>query len=267
MLEPGMEHDARPWIVALRHSHDALAGLVAPLGPDQLGLRSYCTEWTVARVLSHLGSGAEIALLSLRAALAGDPPLDPESFPPIWDRWNAKSPEVQASDALAVDEDLVAALEGLDDAELDSLHVPLFGMEFDAAGLVGLRLGEHALHTWDVAVSLDPAARVLPGSVELLIDRVPLLAGFVGQPSKAGVGPSRVAVHTTESERQFLLEIGDRVTVSPAVESPVDATVELPAEALLRLIYGRLDPETTPALQFTGGPPDLDDLRRVFPGF
>src|SRR5215470_13767186 len=29
-------------------------------------------------------------------------------------------------------------------------------------GITRLRLGEHAMHTWDVAVSVDPAARVSP---------------------------------------------------------------------------------------------------------
>jgi hypothetical protein len=38
----------------------------------------------------------------------------------------------------------------------------------------------------------------------------------------------------------------------------------LPAEALIRLVYGRLDPDHTPAVK--GDPDVLDRLRRVFPG-
>jgi hypothetical protein len=41
--------------------------------------------------------------------------------------------------------------------------------------------------------------------------------------------------------------------------------VELPAEALLRLVYGRLDPDHTPAQVIGAG--TLDELREVFPGF
>jgi MDMPI C-terminal domain len=44
------------------------------------------------------------------------------------------------------------------------------------------------------------------------------------------------------------------------------AEVQMPAEALLRLAYGRLDPEHTPAA-VTGDPAALDRLRAVFPGF
>jgi uncharacterized protein (TIGR03083 family) len=265
-----MEADPRTWIGALRRSHDTLAAIVGPLEPPQLRGRSYCSAWTIAQVLSHLGSGAEIALLALRAGLDGDPPADQASFAPIWERWNAKPPEAQAADALASDEDYVAALERLDDSRLGSLRVTLFGLELDASGLVALRLGEHALHTWDVAVALDPTARVLPGSVELLVDRLPLLAGWAGRPAKDDGGARRLRVHTTSPEREFLLEVGDRVTMSPwegAPDTAVDATVELPAEALLRLVYGRLDPATTPAVALTGRTVDVDDLRSTFPGF
>ena len=38
----------------------------------------------------------------------------------------------------------------------------------------------------------------------------------------------------------------------------------LPAEALVRLVYGRLDPDHTPS--FDGDEADLDELRRAFPG-
>jgi hypothetical protein len=53
-----MESSPGPWISALRHSHDRLRASVEPLGPDQLAQRSYPSEWTIAQVLSHLGSQA-----------------------------------------------------------------------------------------------------------------------------------------------------------------------------------------------------------------
>jgi hypothetical protein len=40
----------------------------------------------------------------------------------------------------------------------------------------------------------------------------------------------------------------------------------MPAEALLRLSYGRLDSAHTPA-SVVGSPADLDRLRAIFPGF
>jgi hypothetical protein len=55
-------------------------------------------------------------------------------------------------------------------------------------------------------------------------------------------------------------------------EYPADGTdvpvgeVAMPAEALLRLAYGRLDPAHTPPA-VTGSPADLNQLRNIFPGF
>ena len=58
------------WISAARASHERLATIAAPLTEDQLTSQSYDTEWTVAQVLSHIGSGAEIFGLILDASLA-----------------------------------------------------------------------------------------------------------------------------------------------------------------------------------------------------
>ncbi len=41
--------------------------------------------------------------------------------------------------------------------------------------------------------------------------------------------------------------------------------LELPADALIRLVAGRLDPDHTPA--GIVGASHLDELRQVFPGF
>ena len=79
-----METSPDPWIGALRRSHDRLRALVGPLGQDQLEQRSYASEWSIAQVLSHLGSGAEIFALFLDAALTGQEPPGQDVFFPIW---------------------------------------------------------------------------------------------------------------------------------------------------------------------------------------
>ena len=144
-----------------------------PLTADQVRGPSYCSDWTIAQVLSHLGSGAEISLMTLPGVLGEAEPVGGEAFRPVWDRWNAKSPDDQAADGLVADERHVVTLEQLSDAELAKIRFPFIGMDLDAAGLIRLRLGEHALHTWDVAVSADPAATVAPEAVALLVDNVP----------------------------------------------------------------------------------------------
>jgi uncharacterized protein (TIGR03083 family) len=262
-----MEQDPRVWISALRASHDRLASLAGPLTPEQLRGTSYCTDWSIAQVLSHLGSGAEIALtLMLPAALGQAEPADRDAFAPIWDAWNAKSPDAQVADGVSADEKYVEALEQLSDDDLAAISFPFFGMTLDAVGLVRLRLGEHVMHTWDVAVSGDPQARIAPGAVALLIDNVP---GFLAP--RLGRAPDRafrIHIRTTDPDRDYLLIAADPVSMPdwPGDGDGADAEVTMPAEALLRLAYGRLDPAHTPAA-VEGDAADLDRLRRVFPGF
>jgi uncharacterized protein (TIGR03083 family) len=263
-----MERDARVWIATLRNSHERLASLVEPLSPEQLRVQSYDTDWSVAQVLSHLGSGAEIALMSLPAALGQAEPLDrTTAFQPVWDVWNAKSPDEQAADCLAWDEKQVRALEQLSDDELAGISMPFIGgMILDATGMVGLRLGEHALHTWDVAVTGDPAATVAPDAVDLLIDNVPgFLAPRLGRVPDVAY---RVRIRTSGPDRDYLLTAADPVTMSdwPGGGGEADAEVSMPSEALLRLAYGRLDPAHTP-VGIVADPGYLDRLRVMFPGF
>jgi uncharacterized protein (TIGR03083 family) len=253
--------DATPWVRAVRASHDRLAGIVAGLDGDALRAQSYDTEWSVADVLSHLGSGAEIFSRYVDAGVAGGDPPAPEDFKPVWEAWNARSPEDQAAMSVAANEALVARIESLDPEQRAGFHVTMFGrMPVDLAGVLGLRLSEHALHAWDIAVMLDPAAKVAPDAVDLLVDRLPLLAGFIG---KQALAPLAVAVTTTSPERAFTLDTGGVTLASAGTDDVPAAALSLSAEALLRLVYGRLDDEQD--LRATGV--TLTELKSVFPGF
>ena len=265
-----MSDDPRTWIATLRESHDRLVGLVQPMTPDQVRGESYCRDWSNAQVLSHLGSGAEIALLMLPGALGTGEPAGQEAFQPVWDVWNAKTPDAQAADAIESDERHVATLEGLTDAELAAARMDFLGMQLDAVGIVRLRLGEHVMHTWDLAVMQDSDATVQADAVGLLIDNVPqFLAPRLGKPLPE---PFAVRITTSDPARDYLLTSGESVSVTdwPGDLSEADADavqhVTMPAEALLRLAYGRLDSEHTPA-SVSGDQDTLDKLRAIFPGF
>lgn len=265
LASTGMNTDPHSWIQALRTSHDALVGMVLGLTPEQLEQGSYCSQWNVAQVLSHIGSGAEIGLLGLEQILVDGPPLDREAFPVIWDRWNNLSAVDKSSQMVVWDRRYVSVLQALDDKTLKSLHMTFFGMELDAVGIVGLRLGEHAVHSWDVAVTFDPGAEVLLSSVELLVDRLPFIAGRLAKADRAST-KSQVKIRTSHPDRHFLLSIGESVALTNDVEGPFDGTLDLTSAALLRLVYGRLDPDHTPPGTSTTGSADLDELRRVFAG-
>ena len=248
-----LDSDPHHWISALRGSHDRLVDMVAEMGEDEVTSASFCSEWSIAQVLSHLGSGAEISRMNLEANLAGEPSPDPDRYPAIWDRWNNKAPLDQARDGISADLRLVRLVEGLDDRELQSIRIELFGgMVFDAVGVLGLRLNEHAAHSWDIGVMRDPELGLAPDATALLVDLAPMFAGWVGRAD--AVDPVQVRVQTTAPARSFLLAIGDgKVELTP---SPGEADLELPAEAFLRLLYGRLHSDN----------PTVAQLQKVFPG-
>ena len=256
-----METNPHRWIAALRHSQDRLAAVVQPLTPEQLRRPSY-HSWTIAQVLGHLGSQAELFTAWLTAALEGTEPPGREAMQPIWDAWDGRTSEAQAADSLAANERLVERFEALTEDDLARTRLNLFGMELDAAGLVRLRLTEHALHTWDIAVALDPAAQVAPEAVALLVDTLGLLASRAGQPQGRAF---RLRVQTSAPERQLSLRVGDVVELTEWTDGPAGGDLRIPAEAFLRLVYGRLDPAHAPEVELSG-PVALDDLRAVFPG-
>jgi uncharacterized protein (TIGR03083 family) len=257
-----MQTSPDPWISALRHSHDRLQALVEPLGQDQLEQRSYASEWSVAQVLSHLGSGAEIFSLFLDAGLAGQDPPGREAFGPIWNTWNAKDPQAQAADGLRADEETVERFESVNPDQKAQLRLRLFGMDMDTTGLARMRVSEHAIHTWDVAVALDPSATVAPDAIGLLIDTVGQLAARSAEPDGK---QRRLRVSTTDPERHFILETGDAISLTESDGSDDLPELRLPAEAFVRLVYGRLGPHHTPQVEADGV--DLDELRQLFPGF
>ncbi len=246
----------------LTRSVDRLRSLVADLDEGQLTAPAFPTEWTVAQTLSHLGSGAVIMRTRLDATAAGDEvPADFNQS--VWDEWNAKLPVAQRDGVLAADAALIERAGSLTDAEWTNLTFTLGPMTLDTAGLVGMRLNEHALHTWDVEVALDPAATVPASAAALIVDTVGMLVRFTG---KSDGNARTITIHTTDPDRDVVVVVtADGLTLEPA-ESAALPDITMPAESLVRLVYGRLDAEHTPS-SVSGNAAELDALRHAFPGF
>ncbi len=247
-------------LAALRSSSDHLREVVERLSHDHHVAPAYPAQWTIADTMSHIGSGAVVLGRRFSDVLAGAEPV--EGFnQSVWDEWNAKAPADQVADALVADRDFVDALEASSAEQRAAFHLSFGPMELDFDRFVGLRLGEHVLHTWDVEVSIDPAATLAQPAAGLLLDQVHFVAGRSGQTHGE---PRTVSVRTTDPARDFDVVFSDSsvTLVDTTHEGPVDVT--LPAEAFVRLVYGRLDD--------LAGLDDhsevhLEHLRRAFPGF
>jgi uncharacterized protein (TIGR03083 family) len=247
----------------LHASHDRLAKAFAELGDECATLPSYDDDWSVAQVASHLGSGTEIFQRYLVAGVRGEPAPGGEINQPIWDGWNAKSPTDQMRDSLAVNTAFMQAVEDLSDVEREAWQLELFGMQQDLAAFLRMRVNEHTMHTWDVTVALDPASTLPDDAAALVADGLDQIARWAGKPSE---DVASVEVRTTSPERAYHLDLGPSgVSLSPSLDDTSAATLTLPTEAFVRLVYGRLDPDHTPAMVEADGV-DLDRLRAAFPG-
>jgi uncharacterized protein (TIGR03083 family) len=244
----------------LRVSVDRLRRLVRGLDDDQLNEQSYCNDWTVAGVLSHLGSGAEILERRVEAAL--ERRTLPEDFArPIWDEWNAKPSRAQADDALAEDERALEVLEAVSANDRARLAFPVGPLSLSFDELAGTRLNEHAFHTWDIEVVFDPDARLPEDVAGVVVDNLGLVARFTARPSGA---EREVRIRTSEPVRHFTVRLTPTSAELLAGDAGAKADLVLPAEAFSRLVYGRLDTDHSPPVEANGEVLDL--LRAVFPG-
>jgi len=249
------------YLEALHASADRLRSVAGGLAAEQFVESAYPTEWTVADTMSHLGSGATIMGRGLLETLAGS--SVPDGFnQSVWDEWNAKTPAEQVADALAADAALIASIDEVTSEQQETFVYAMGPMQLPFDAFLSLRLNEHAVHTWDVEVVVDPGAGIDPTATSVIIDSLSMIAGWTG---KAAESPRTIAVRTSDPERRISVTTGpDKVELATA-EGDAEPDLELTSEAFIRLVYGRLDPNHTPPERDVDGA--LDALRATFPGF
>lgn len=253
-------------IGSLRRHHEALAATVPSLSDTELALRSGASDWSVAEVLSHLGSGAEIAAATLRHALGEGEQPDQEFNTGVWERWNALSARAQADSFLVADAELVDLFESLTPEQRAGLEVPLgfLPAPLPLETYAGMRLSEMSQHSWDVFVALDPAAALDAEAAEIQIDH--FLGGlgfFLGFTGKADQLESPTVLAVAGSDLSLVIDDSVRLTREQAEPT---ATFTAPAESVVRLLSGRLKEPYVGEVEVSGAL-TLEDLRRVFPGY
>src|SRR6478735_7333452 len=200
-------------IAALRANHDALVALVPGLTAQQLTGPSGASEWSVAQVLSHLGSGAEISRKPIATA-AGEQ-VEAEDNQSIWARWDGSSPSQQAAGYVEHDTAYLDTVEALTAEQRDSLRIDMGFLPEPVPVVVGL--GPQA------EIDAETAAVL----VELYTGPLAFLLGFSGKPDLLD-GEVRLAVPGGA------VEITDKVVVSSAVEDPT-AVLAGPDGSVIRL--------------------------------
>ncbi len=241
---------------SVAHLRDVASGL----DPSRYTSPAYPTAWTIADTFSHLGSGAVIGQRWFEDSVA-QRGADPSFNTSVWDEWNAKDPANQVADSLASDAALLAALGAATEDQRNAFRLALGPFSFDFDGMVGLRLSEHVLHSWDVEVPDKPDATLSSEAADAILDGIQFVVARSAKPTGE---PRNVAIRTVDPQRDFTLILGPESAALEEASFNGAPDIELPAESLVRLIYGRLDEEHTPE-NVTGEA--LDGLRKTFLGF
>ena len=92
--------------------------------------------------------------------------------------------------------------------------------------------------------SFDGGARLPADAAAVVVDNLGLIARFAAKPTGAS---ARSASRTTDPVRHFTVRLTPDSAELLAGDAGHEPDLELPAEAFCRLVYGRLDPDHTPA--------------------
>jgi uncharacterized protein (TIGR03083 family) len=244
---------------ALRASVERLERLVAALPEADLVAPAYPTEWTVADVLSHIGSSSVIWQRRVDDNLA-DRATPDDVQTAVWAEWDAKPPRSKVDDGIAADRRFFDRLASLTTDERTRVRVTMGPIAFGFDDMVATRLNEHVLHTWDVEVAGDAGAVLPSDAVEQIIDNLALIARYTGRPTGASC---TIVVRTVGPARVFSITLAPEAVDFRATEDTDGRHVDLPAEAFVRLVYGRFDPPEDRVVSDDGA---VDELRRAFPG-
>ncbi len=229
-----------------------------------------CSDWTAKDVIAHLVQALRFFSAASHAALDGQPPppSDPAQLHAAAAQLAAQPEETLLGLLAEHNEGFCEYLDSLDVAALPT-PVDLSFLALPVWQLALLRMNEIVLHHWDIRAAKQPDLPVESDGVPLALDFT--LAGAqimathgektdgVWQLDVGGPGGGPIAVRVQ----------GDQVTAQRGEAPAADVQVALESEALLRLLWGRLDL----AAAMDSGRVRLDGdreralaLQRLFPG-
>lgn len=245
--------------------YERLNAYLRQLDGDGWVEQSYCSDWPVYQVVSHIGSGSRIGQRRLDAWINGTQPMSREDQQAVWALFDSLKPEQMLGEYLkAAGEYMVAERSIPDESGLTEVEgfrgkQPLYVYQL-------ARLWELTSHSWDVYVARDRHARFAPESVALLAPRLHMLNLPIDKQRAQELGDSGVQFKLSTGGHTYTLDLsGER----PRLQERGDGAglvVEGPDEEMCRFLSGRhFVPGSTIELRAAkGSNEDLAKLRRAF---
>jgi uncharacterized protein (TIGR03083 family) len=227
--------------------------------------QSYCSDWQVYQVVSHIGSGSRIGQRRLEAWIHGVAPMTREDQQAVWGLFDSLRPDQMLGEYLkAAGEYLMAERSVADEAGLTEVEgfrgrQPLYVYQL-------ARLWELTSHSWDVYVARDRHARFPDDAVALLVPRMHMLNLPIDKQRAQELASTGVQFTLSGSGHSYTLDVsGERPRLQPGGDG-AGLVVEAPDEEMCRFLSGRhfVPGSRTELRAASGSSEDLAKLRRAF---
>jgi uncharacterized protein (TIGR03083 family) len=249
-----------------RGEFERLGSYLDALDADGWVEQSYCTDWRVYQVVSHIGSGSRIGRMRLEAWAGSGPPVTREMMQSVWGLFDSLGPDkMLGAYSAAVQEYLAAEAATPDEAGLQEVD-GFAGRRPISAYQLG-RVWELACHSWDIVMVRDAHARFHPEAVALLAPRLQHVGVFIDKERAAALTTKPIVFSLADSGFDYTLDPGaERPRLQQGASSEAPRVVEGPDEEVMRFVAGRhFVPGTRPELKaIKGTTQDLANLRRAF---
>ena len=233
-------------VEALRSEYERLARHLRALDADGLAAPSTCEGWSAADVAAHLAWNARLYIRSLGMGLAGEaPPPAPAAAgaPKItadFVRDRAVELREKLGDGLLQSFEehnagFIDILDALDPDVRDTLTVPFLNDTIPLRRLIGLRINEVALHSWDVCSPGDDQAELIEDAALASIE---LWRDTIGRRLRPGPD-TRIRIEPAAGGA-FDVTGGDSPSTGPA-SGHADASLAGTASAIALFLSGRAD--------------------------
>ncbi|MDE3076509.1 MAG: maleylpyruvate isomerase family mycothiol-dependent enzyme [Chloroflexota bacterium] len=249
---------------AEHNEYERLSAYLGQLDADGWQETSYCADWPVLRVISHLSSSAVINGGRLAAWFQGRPPMAREEFPKLWAHYDSLTAEQMLPEFRQATDEYFKVFDALTE-DHGATEVEGFMGKQPANRYIMGRLNEMALHAWDVYVGRDRRARLTQETVGLLLP-VQRAVSLDRQRAEKLAG-KKVQFRTVGPSDSLVLDLtGEQPALTHGEGASPDVSLELPAEEFCRLMYGRqFVPGTRSGMILrAGSPDDQSALLRAF---
>jgi uncharacterized protein (TIGR03083 family) len=261
--------DARRLIGLLREEYERLDAYLGTLSRDDWTAQSYCDDWKIYQVVSHLGSGPEVNGAAIRHALAGGQAMGDAERKAVWAHFDSLAPLEVLPAFRDSNQRFLGMLDQFDKRQLGA-EVPWFGGgTAPLARMLASRLSETTLHAWDIRVVKDGSATLAescrPDLLEFSLGRLDVLAKpELAWPLKGEL----IQFELADPDAVVSISLKENLPVGVLLGPLPNAglRVSTATESFIRLLWGRYSEPAAPARLELNLPDLRPHLVALFPG-